>query len=237
VTPHVLLVALTLNVPFLPQTPALCGGAAVAMVFRYYGDRHADVQQFEPLVDRRQAASPTRPHRSGTTAAGERRVEGSIACCGIISRRAALVLLPDRQAVPTSSRSAPTRRVSFTIRPGAGGVCLQTLRRWAAARTDAAHPSPRAPIRSAAWPHNRRLSLRKRDDRLLDRPWTRSAVQVAIAEETLSRVMRSARSPRRSGELAAIRFAQERWDDAQPSRNAVARSASHGTLVSPVHPR
>ena len=48
-----LLVALTLNVPFLPQTPALCGGAAVAMVFRYYGDRHADVQQFEPLVDRR----------------------------------------------------------------------------------------------------------------------------------------------------------------------------------------
>jgi hypothetical protein len=46
------LVALTLNVPFLPQTPALCGGAAVAMVFRYYGDRHADVQQFESLVDR-----------------------------------------------------------------------------------------------------------------------------------------------------------------------------------------
>ena len=48
-----LIVALTLNVPFLPQTPALCGGAAVAMVFRYYGDRHADVQQFELLVDRR----------------------------------------------------------------------------------------------------------------------------------------------------------------------------------------
>jgi predicted double-glycine peptidase len=47
-----LLVALTLNVPFLPQTPALCGGAAVAMVFRYLGDRHADVQQFAPLVDR-----------------------------------------------------------------------------------------------------------------------------------------------------------------------------------------
>ena len=48
-----LLVALTLGVPFLPQTPALCGGASVAMVFRYWGDRHADVQQFAPLVDRR----------------------------------------------------------------------------------------------------------------------------------------------------------------------------------------
>jgi hypothetical protein len=42
-----------LDVPYLPQSEALCGGAAVAMVFRYWGDRHADVQQFAPLVDRR----------------------------------------------------------------------------------------------------------------------------------------------------------------------------------------
>jgi hypothetical protein len=42
-----------LAVPYLPQTPALCGGAAVAMVFRYWGERHADVQQFAPLVDER----------------------------------------------------------------------------------------------------------------------------------------------------------------------------------------
>lgn len=45
--------ALTLAVPFLPQTEALCGGAAAAMVFRYWGDRHADVQQFASLVDTR----------------------------------------------------------------------------------------------------------------------------------------------------------------------------------------
>lgn len=41
----------TLQIPYLPQTEALCGGAAAAMLFRYWGDRHADVQQFEPLVD------------------------------------------------------------------------------------------------------------------------------------------------------------------------------------------
>ena len=41
-----------LDVPYLSQTEALCGGAAVAMVFRYWGERHADVQQFAPLVDR-----------------------------------------------------------------------------------------------------------------------------------------------------------------------------------------
>ena len=43
----------SLDVPYLSQTEALCGGAALAMVLRYWGDRHADVQQFAPLVDRR----------------------------------------------------------------------------------------------------------------------------------------------------------------------------------------
>src|SRR3989304_4433492 len=42
----------SLDLPHLPQEEALCGGAAIAMVFRYWGDRHADVQQFAPLVDR-----------------------------------------------------------------------------------------------------------------------------------------------------------------------------------------
>lgn len=42
-----------LQVPFLPQTEALCGGAAAAMVYRFWGEAHASVQQFAPLVDRR----------------------------------------------------------------------------------------------------------------------------------------------------------------------------------------
>ncbi|HEX4346247.1 MAG TPA: C39 family peptidase [Vicinamibacterales bacterium] len=42
-----------LDVPYVPQTPALCGGAAAAMVFRYWGDTHANVEPFAPLVDRR----------------------------------------------------------------------------------------------------------------------------------------------------------------------------------------
>jgi predicted double-glycine peptidase len=40
-------------VPYLPQTEAMCGGAAVAMVFRYWGETHADVQPFAALVDKR----------------------------------------------------------------------------------------------------------------------------------------------------------------------------------------
>ena len=45
--------SLAIDVPYLPQTDALCGGAAAAMVFRYWGDVHADAQEFAPLVDRR----------------------------------------------------------------------------------------------------------------------------------------------------------------------------------------
>ena len=44
--------AVTIDVPYLPQTDALCGGAAAAMVFRYWGDAHAGIGEFAPLVDR-----------------------------------------------------------------------------------------------------------------------------------------------------------------------------------------
>jgi predicted double-glycine peptidase len=42
-----------LRVPFVGQTDALCAGASIAMVLRYWGDRHADPQQFAGLINRR----------------------------------------------------------------------------------------------------------------------------------------------------------------------------------------
>ena len=39
-----------LDVPYVSQTPELCGGAAVAMVLRYWGERHVFPQDFAPLV-------------------------------------------------------------------------------------------------------------------------------------------------------------------------------------------
>jgi hypothetical protein len=41
-----------LEVPYLPQTEDLCGGAAVAMVLRYWGEPQIYPEDFEPLVDR-----------------------------------------------------------------------------------------------------------------------------------------------------------------------------------------
>ena len=39
-----------LDVPYLPQTPELCGGAAVAMVLRYWGERNVFPEDFGSLV-------------------------------------------------------------------------------------------------------------------------------------------------------------------------------------------
>ena len=41
-----------LSVPYLPQTEALCGGAAAAMVMRFWGARGIYAEAFAPLVDR-----------------------------------------------------------------------------------------------------------------------------------------------------------------------------------------
>lgn len=42
-----------LDVPFIGQSELLCGGAAAAMVMRYWGERGIDAEAFEPLVDRK----------------------------------------------------------------------------------------------------------------------------------------------------------------------------------------
>jgi predicted double-glycine peptidase len=42
-----------LDVPFMAQSELLCGGAAAAMVMRYWGERGIDAETFQPLVDRK----------------------------------------------------------------------------------------------------------------------------------------------------------------------------------------
>ena len=40
-----------LDVPYIAQSELLCGGAAAAMVMRYWGERSVDAESFQPLVD------------------------------------------------------------------------------------------------------------------------------------------------------------------------------------------
>src|SRR5688572_8077187 len=48
-----------LDVPFISQSEALCGGAAAAMVLRYWGERGIDADSFAHLVDRSAAGIRT----------------------------------------------------------------------------------------------------------------------------------------------------------------------------------
>ena len=48
-----------LDVPFISQSENLCGGAAAAMVLRYWGQRGVDAESFRPLVDRSRSGITT----------------------------------------------------------------------------------------------------------------------------------------------------------------------------------
>jgi hypothetical protein len=95
-----LLLGASLDVPFVPQTEALCGGAAAAMVLRYWGDAHADVQQFAPLVDKQQGGIPGRTlvndlqRRGWTTIRFEGSMDTLAAQLGL--SRPVIVLIEDR---------------------------------------------------------------------------------------------------------------------------------------------
>lgn len=48
-----------LDVPYMPQSQDLCGGAAIAMLFRYWGERGIAAEEFSPLVRADAAGIPT----------------------------------------------------------------------------------------------------------------------------------------------------------------------------------
>lgn len=89
-----------LAVPYMPQTDALCGGAAAAMVFRYWGDAHAGVQEFTSLVDRRAGgiADEVLVKAIGDRGWSAERVDGSLEALWehLARGEPAIVLLSDR---------------------------------------------------------------------------------------------------------------------------------------------
>ena len=91
--------SMAIDVPYLPQTDALCGGAAAAMVFRYWGDTHADAQEFAPLVDRRAGGIASGVLTDAVSRRGWRTARaGSLDALAarVRDREPVIVLLPDR---------------------------------------------------------------------------------------------------------------------------------------------
>ena len=89
-----------IDVPYLPQTEDLCGGAAAAMVFRFWGDRHAEVGEFARLVDRKAGGIATDVLVAAIVGRGWRAVEtrGSFNDLRqrLAAKRPVVLLLQDR---------------------------------------------------------------------------------------------------------------------------------------------
>ena len=154
---------LAIDVPYLPQTDALCGGAAAAMVLRYWGEAHADAQEFAPLVDRRAGGIANSVLTAAVSTRGWRteRVDGTLAAIDarLYDRQPVIVLLPDRgdryhYVVLTGSREA-----AIIVHDPAWGPC-RTIRAGLRADVESGRLLV-AGVTSAAPTAARRLALRQ----------------------------------------------------------------------------
>jgi hypothetical protein len=224
-----LLTALTLTVPYLPQTEALCGGAAAAMVFRFWGDRHADVQQFESLVDSHAGGIADAALIDAIRARGwsAQRLAGSLATIReqVEAGHPLILLLEDRPsryhyvvAVGSDDQQVfvhdptwgPSRRLSV----------VELMRRWKPTGFWTLLVTKGNAVRPAT--PNADTSVRASDrdltvcDRLLNEALDKIAADgPGVADEVLKTVSRKCpneNAPLR--ELAGIRFSQQRWGEA-----------------------
>ena len=228
-------VTLALDVPYLPQTDALCGGAAAAMVFRYWGDAHADAQEFAPLVDRRAGGIGTEVLTAAIKARGWRAepLDGSLEALAarVHARQPVIVLLADRRdlyhyVVVTSVADDaigvhdPAWGPSRTIREA------EFQRAWKAARSwslvilpDAARvPSEVAssPVPTSSAPTDAAEAAPDPCDARLNRALDEIRTAGLERADALLGEVR-AQCPGAAGpirELSGVRFAQRRWSDA-----------------------
>jgi predicted double-glycine peptidase len=210
-----------LDVPFISQSEALCGGAAAAMVLRYWGERGVDAESFAHLVDRSAAGIRT------TALIGELRTRGWNAAglsgsSGEISRelalgRPVLTLIEDRPrtfhyvVVVAATGSAvifhdPARAPLRVMRTDEFERRWSAADRWMAIVVPGSRPeavpaldSPRPPSTPC--------------DALVAEGVARAqANDLPTAERTLAAAL-SCPGPAPMRELAGVRLLQRRWPD------------------------
>lgn len=242
--------SLAMDVPYLPQTDTLCGGAAAAMVFRYWGDVHADPQEFAPIVDRRAGGIANGALVDAVRRRGWRTVELAGGSADLQTRLAArqpvVVLLADRGPRYHYVVAVGKTADAVVIHDPAWGPSraikdVEFDRLWRAsgywglvilpATSVPGSPSAPPPSRSRdggqpADPSRERGRQAARCDTLLADALEdiRSSGDAAFdrADVILDRVHQAC--PQAAGplrELAGVRFAQRRWKDAA----ALARAA------------
>lgn len=237
------LAALTVDVPFVSQTEALCGGAAAAMVFRYWGEAHADAQQFAPLIQRARGRPAGIADDVLTRAIAERgwnvdRTSSSLTAlrAHLDARQPVIVLLSDSRDRYHYVVVVGVDDGDVTVHDPSWGpqrrlTSGEFSRLWSASRNWSlvVLPSETRPARPAPppteTPSTESAPVDSCDARLNGAIARVRTSGLDRADEFLEPV-RSAcpDSPGPLRELAGVRFAQRRWADASAlARNALAR--------------
>ena len=249
-----------LDVPYLSQTEAMCGGAAVAMLFRYWGDTHADIQQFATLADKRAGGIAEQALVDAVKRRGWRtlRFAGSIALLGeqLHRGRPVVILIQDRPG-----------RYHFVVVTGVTDTeVIVHDPAWGPSRQVAVRRLLRDWRSTGFWsllilPGNRRPAEDAHTGGVLQADQGQPTPDVISDESDISSVSPSAcdrllasaideverrglseadeilgdvrsRCPDAAGplrELAAVRFAERRWQDASAlAQQAVARDPKDG---------
>lgn len=234
--------SLAIDVPYLPQTDALCGGAAAAMVFRYYGDAHADAQAFAPLVDRRAGGIAADVLTRAIAERGWRTASAGNSLDALTARvrdgQPVIVLLPDRGSL---------YHYVVVVAAGEHGIVVHDPA-WGPSRTMRAPDFERAWKAAGLWslvisPPSLGVNAsgRRRDppdaldggvltarptsdcdarlDRALEEIRAQGLDRADAILDTVGAACPGSAGPLR--ELAGVRFAQRRWSDA----TALAREA------------
>jgi hypothetical protein len=217
-----------LDVPFISQSELLCGGAAAAMVLRYWGERGVTAESFAALVDRSAAGIRTNVlladlERRGWMATG---VPGSAERmrAELAQGRPVLALIEDRPSFLhyIVVVAANERGVVFHDPARAPFVVMSLSefdRRWRAADqwmavvvpgpgggAPAATPPPDR-LEAAAQP----ATMTACDQRVADGVRLAQANDLAGAERALSEAIGC---PAALRELAGVRVLQKRWPEA-----------------------
>ena len=237
-TAAVLAAALALSVPYVPQTQALCGGAAAAMVFRYWGDAHAGVQQFAPFVDRRAGGIADSVLVKAIVARGwtAARVDGSLTSLDaqLAQGEPVIVLLAERRSRYHYVVVIGHAKEAIVVHDPSWGPNraipeAEFMTRWNGAGRWALSVRPgTTPYGVSGFSRtDSDGSSRTGDD--CDAALERAVAEVRergldLADEILGAVR--AQCPHSAGplrELAGVRFSQQRWQDAASlSREALA---------------
>jgi hypothetical protein len=225
-----------LDVPFISQSEALCGGAAAAMVLRYWGERGLAAESFAHLVDRSAAGIRTDVlvgdlRARGWNATG---IKGTGADIGneLARGRPVLALIEDRPGtfhyiviVAATPRAlvfhdparAPTRVVASE----------EFARRWDAADRWMAVIVPGAPGRAADVQPPDPASPATRCEELIARGVADArADDLGGAERALTSAL-ACKGSAAARELAGVRLLQRRWPDVE-ALAATAVSADPG---------